>query len=150
VIDSHRFLPIGNPRLKTRNRPLGLIRLRVADRSTAGALAEVLNHAGYATIWNPIGQPNSIVRGAAAGIWDGGQLDERELRDLANFCGLLSRDAAPVLALLDFPRADRVDVARQLGAIVLGKPWINADLIALIDELAGCDTNIDGFRKRAA
>ena len=45
----------------------------------------------------------------------------------------LARSNAPVVALLDFPRRDRCEVARRAGAAaVLGKPWLNADLIATI------------------
>jgi AmiR/NasT family two-component response regulator len=75
-----------------------------------------------------------LVRGVAAGIWDGSQLDVREAHDLAKFCGRLARESAPVIALLDFPRRDRCEIARQAGAVVvLGKPWNNADLMTSLD-----------------
>jgi AmiR/NasT family two-component response regulator len=45
----------------------------------------------------------------------------------------LARDATPVIVLLDFPRQDRVKQARIAGAVtVLGKPWLNADLLATL------------------
>lgn len=67
----------------------------------------------------------------AAGIWVGGQLDAVEELDLANFRGWLPVES-PLVALLDFPRRDRIRRAEQLGVTaVLGKPW-------RIDQLASC------------
>ena len=66
----------------------------------------------------------------AAGIWDGGQLDDRELENLAAYCRRLRREDAPVAALLDFPRRDRCELAREAGAAsVLGKPYLNEELL---------------------
>jgi AmiR/NasT family two-component response regulator len=49
---------------------------------------------------------------------------------LAQFCERIADDAGPVVALLDFPRHDRVERARQLGATaVLGMPWREFDLL---------------------
>jgi hypothetical protein len=40
------------------------------------------------------------------------------------------------VALLDFPRRDCYDLARQIGAAaVLGKPWLNADLVTTVDDV---------------
>ena len=73
------------------------------------------------------------MRGAAAGIWEGRQLDEPEVRQLSAFCRRLAKDGAPVIALADFPRRDRCEVAYQAGAAaVMGKPWLNADLLATL------------------
>ena len=47
-------------------------------------------------------------REIAAGIWVGGQLSEDESKRLARFCSHLAEANAPVVALLDFPRSDRV------------------------------------------
>lgn len=60
--------------------------------------------------------------GTTAGIWDGGQLNERELERLRRFC----RDVpGPVVALLDFPRVEHVALAQEAGATaVFGKPYI--------------------------
>jgi hypothetical protein len=114
----------------------GLIVLRTHHRDTADALSDVFRHAGFATVWQRPDHPAGIVRGATAGIWDGGQLDEAEAEDLAFFCRTLLSDAAPVIALLDFPRRDRVDRAFELGAsAVLGKPWRNEALIAQLHTL---------------
>jgi hypothetical protein len=114
----------------------GLIVLRTHHRDTADALSDVFRRAGFATVWQRPGLGAGIVRGATAGIWDGGQLDEREAEDLAFFCRTLLSDAAPVIALLDFPRRDRADRALELGAsTVLGKPWRNEALIAQLHTL---------------
>jgi hypothetical protein len=119
-----------------RNQRGALIMVSCAVRDTAMALADVLQQAGYAAFWRPPGVRAAVVRGATAGIWDGGQLSEQEAARLAAFCRELKSDAAPVIALLDFPRRDRCELARQLGAAaILGKPWFNVDLVATIELL---------------
>jgi hypothetical protein len=108
-------------------------------RDTAVALGDVFQGAGYASVWLPGGRGVPLLRGATAGIWDGGQLSKTEENDLAAFCNSLRRDAAPVVAMLDFPRRDRCELARQLGAqATLGKPWMNAELVATIEHLITC------------
>jgi DNA-binding response OmpR family regulator len=130
---------IRNPKSEIRNSEStahGLIVLRTHHRDTADALAEVFRRAGFATVWQRPGRAECVVRGATAGIWDGGQLSEREADDLGLFCRSLSGDAAPVIALFDFPRRDRVDRAFEIGATaVLGKPWPNDALLALLHTL---------------
>ena len=114
--------------------PRGLVVINTPRWETADALADLLQSAGYASVWHLNGRPAPQVRGAVAGIWEGGQMDDHEADDLASFCGQLSRDAAPVVALLDFPRHDGVERARRLGAAaVLGKPWMNAELVAALE-----------------
>ena len=113
----------------------GLIVLSTPRWETADALADLLRNAGYSIVWQQPGRCSLQVRGAVAGIWEGGQLDDRNAYELAAFCRRLSCDTAPVIALLDFPRRDRVERARQLGAaFVLGKPWVNAELVAAIEQ----------------
>ena len=112
----------------------GLIVLEAPRWETAETLALVLERAGYSTLWHPPGGKVPFVRGVAAGIWDGSQLDDREAHDLAMFCSRLARESAPVIALMDFPRRDRCEIAGQAGAaVVLGKPWNNADLMTSLD-----------------
>jgi hypothetical protein len=126
------------PKSETRNRAQGLVALRTWVPDTAAVLSEVLQAAGYATAWRQPGRPAAVVRGAIAGIWDGSQLSDAEADDLASFCRLLARDRAPVVALLDFPRRDRCEVARKIGAAtILGKPWLNVELLAAIEEVSG-------------
>ena len=117
----------------------GVIVLGVPRRDSREAIADVLRDAGYAAVWQRVAGAEWDFHGATAGLWDGGQLDEREADDLATFCRKLARDAAPVVALLDFPRRDRVDRALELGAsIVLGKPWQNDALVDAIQTAARC------------
>ena len=67
---------------------------------------------------------------ADAGIWDGGQLSERELVRLHEFCSAI---AGAVVVLLDFPRSEHVSLARRSGATtVLGKPYVVEELIAAL------------------
>jgi hypothetical protein len=133
LIDSE----IRTPHSAIRNRCAGVILLRTSTRETCAAIADALQRAGFATVWQPAGRRWPVVQGAAAGIWDGGQLDEHEAGDLAGFCRSLAGDHAPVIALLNFPRRDRVEYALSLGAAsVLGKPWLNTELVATINYLA--------------
>jgi hypothetical protein len=114
----------------------GLIVLRTSHRENADALADVCHDAGYAMTWQRHSRAYATTRGALAGIWDGGQLSEAEADDLSAFCTQMSRDGAPVVTLLDFPRRDRVDHAYEIGAAaVVGKPWFNANLIARLEAI---------------
>jgi hypothetical protein len=122
--------------LPTYNCTNGLVVISTPVRDTAATLADVLQQAGYATLWQPPRRPAPVVRGAVAGIWDGGQLSKHEENSLSEFCTRLARDAAPVIALLDFPRRDRCERARRVGAVtVLGKPWPNVNLMETVKEL---------------
>jgi hypothetical protein len=117
----------------------GLIVLNIPHRETASAVADVLYEAGYATAWQAPGGVTITIRGATAGIWEGGQLSDREATDLSNFCHRLANEAAPVVALLDFPRRINVDRALNLGATtVLGKPWVNSELIETLQFAVEC------------
>jgi hypothetical protein len=119
----------GHPRSRS-----GLVVLRTVRCDNADALADALNHAGHSTAWHRHDRTQTHTRGAFAGIWDGGQLNDAETADLEVFCTQMSRDGAPVVVLLDFPRRDRVDRAYAAGATaVLGKPWFNADLLSTLD-----------------
>jgi hypothetical protein len=113
-----------------------LLVLHATGRESADALADALEQAGYSTVWQPPNRPRPLVRGAVAGIWEGAQLSEREATDLGQFCQQMARDGAPVIALLDFPRRDRVDHALQLGAAaVLGKPWLKSALTMTLENI---------------
>lgn len=115
-----------------KRRNAGVIGISTRCGNMADAIGDVLRCAGYATVWKSPGRSPSI-RGAVAGIWDGGQLSDSEATELSRFCSRHSMDAAPVIALLDFPRRDRVDLAHELGAAaVLGKPWRTEDLVATL------------------
>ena len=115
--------------------PAGLVALETTCYETAAALTDVLRFAGFATAGSTSGSKTPPIRGASVGIWEGRQLDNRELPRLAAFCAKLAVDHAPVVALADFPRRDRVELSLQAGAAaVLGKPWRNADLIATLHQ----------------
>jgi hypothetical protein len=134
-----------------RRRTSGLIVLSAALRDTAGALADVVQQAGYATVWQPPGRRMVAVRGARAGIWEGGQLSESEENSLAAFSEFLARDSAPVIALLDFPRSDRCVRAQELGAAaVLGKQWRNPNLLATIEQFTTGTRANEGLTSHAA
>jgi hypothetical protein len=120
----------------------GLIVLRTPSRDNADALAEALSHANHSTTWQRHVQPRAYTRGAIAGIWDGGQLNDAEASDLAEFCTQMSREGAPVLAMLDFPRRDGVNQGYEAGAAaILGKPYLNCDLIATLESIARATKN---------
>jgi hypothetical protein len=121
-----------------RKASLGVVALRTHRRETAEALASVFRRAGYSTLWHKSPAAEINTHGLLAGVWDGGQLDEREGDDLSRFCRGLVRDAAPVVAVLDYPRRDSYDRALECGAaMVLGKPWRNDELIASIEMSIG-------------
>jgi hypothetical protein len=116
----------------------GAILISTRDWETAEALGDTLHAAGFATCWAPPGREMGpqVVRGVVAGVWDGGQLNDREVVDLNNFVRTLSRESAPVVALLDFPRWDSRERAMAAGAAaVMGKPWLAGDLLTTIDDV---------------
>jgi hypothetical protein len=114
-----------------------LVVLHIPCHDTAEAIADELHRAGYSTVWQPPGRPLPFIRGAIAGIWDGAQLSDAEADQLSRFCGEMSSSGASVLAILDFPRRDRVDLALQLGAAaVLAKPWLNLHLLSTLETIA--------------
>lgn len=118
--------------------PGNLIVVETNRDDTAAALADVLKSAGGESVWWKPGREQVEIRGVTAGIWEGGQLNDVELERLTAFCARLAEFEAPVVALLDFPRRDRCDAARQAGtAAVLGKPWLNADLVATLRHVVG-------------
>jgi hypothetical protein len=120
----------------------GLVLLETTCWDTADTLADVLRRAGFATAWFPPRDANPQVSGATAGVWEGRQLDDAELPRLARFCRRLRPDTAPVVALLDFPRRDRCERARELGVTaVFGKPWRNVDLLVTIERAIECCGN---------
>jgi len=115
----------------------GFVAIDTVSRETYAVLADVLLRAGYVTVRWKSGQGGYGFPGCLAGIWEGGQLDELEANKLAKFCEAVAETQTPVIALLDFPRRDRVDAALQLGAAaVLGKPWLNSDLVATLESLS--------------
>jgi len=116
----------------------GVIALAASNWETAEALADVFHEAGFATVWEPAGRAKAVMHNVAAGVWNGGQLDEREEFELSKFCLRMSARGAPVITLLDFPRRDCVERALAGGsAAVLGTPWVNANLLSTVDDARG-------------
>ncbi|MBX3425235.1 MAG: hypothetical protein KF688_06105 [Pirellulales bacterium] len=119
------------------------VAIDVGDYESFIALQLALKPHGWRCVWQPRHRPevwNTHRTGGAsdaapvAGIWDGGQLDDVETAALTAFAGRLAPRAAPVVALLDFPRAEHHAAVRAAGACaVLGKPYC---VDALAEELA--------------
>jgi len=62
-----------------------------------------------------------------AGIWEGGQLSDRERSRLAKFCRQVD---GPVIVLLDFPRVEHFELARAAGAAaVFAKPYVVEEVL---------------------
>ena len=98
------------------------------DHAALEALEAALRPHGIDCVWTPRGRGD--LGGAAAGIWDGGQLDGEEQASLAAFCRRLGDGPQSVIALLDYPRAEHDASARAAGAAgVLGKPYVVASLV---------------------
>jgi len=67
------------------------------------------------------------------GIWVGGQLDGQEVRQLKEFCQKIRDHRGQVVALLDFPRAEHVQQARDAGArAVFGKPYVLYEVVEAV------------------
>jgi hypothetical protein len=107
--------------------------LTTHDDAAYGALADVVLRAGYI----PARATGSLVPSgpkSAAAIWDGGQLSPDEEQQLSRLCERVM--PMPTIALLDFPRRDRIDRAVEIGAsAVLGKPWSNVSLLATLESV---------------
>jgi len=134
--DCPEWARLDNVGLWTANGGLAFVSARVAIETncweTAAAIEDVLQSVGAEAIWVRPGREAEL-NDAAVGIWDGGQLNDCEVERLAAFCAKLEPQHAPVLALLDFPRRDRCKAARSAGAAaVMGKPWLNVDLVATL------------------
>lgn len=107
----------------------GPVVVSAIDYETASALLDALAAEGLSSIWWPRYRVPPLATSIAAGVWVGGQLSGQEAVQLDEFCRRLRSEAAPAIALLDFPRRDRVESARRIGvAEVLGKPWSASDL----------------------
>ena len=114
----------------------GRVVVAAGSCDTFDALADVLRQAKLTAKWIRPSREFSVNEPICAGIWGGGQLSDAEANRLERFCARVRLSGAPVIALLDFPRCDRCDMARAAGAAaVLGKPWRNADLVATLEHV---------------
>lgn len=100
---------------------------------TAAGIGDAISAADGEWMW--VRETDDSPQSITAGVWIGGHLGDAELRRLTAFCTTLESLHAPVVALLDFPRHDRREAALRAGAgAVLGKPWLNADLVATLQQ----------------
>jgi hypothetical protein len=98
------------------------------DFATFEALSAALRPAGWQCLWTPRGR--QATHHATGGVWDGGQLDADERASLAAFCRQFTAMPAPVIALVDFPRAEHFEFIGQCGAAALmGKPYSVQSLV---------------------
>lgn len=116
---------------------LAALAVDAIDFATFQTLADALRAIGFNCVWTPRGR--GVVAGVRAAIWDGGQLDPSECAALAALRARLDGPAAvPIVALLDYPRAEHIEQARALGAAaVLGKPYSVASMVSELSRLVG-------------
>jgi hypothetical protein len=117
----------------------GVVAIVTTDFAAFEALSLGLAALGWNCSWQPrhraTDRQSMPKLAPIAGIWDGGQLGDSEIQNLEAFCGRLQPFKAPVVALLDFPRAEHIWQAAAAGAGgVLNKPY---QLALLHDELTG-------------
>jgi hypothetical protein len=141
----HWAAPIGAPQPIVRNAVSSrldsqCIAIETKDFAAFEALASTLRPTGATCQWQS--HEATDTRPPALGIWDGGQLDADELQRLAIFCDQFPQSPAPVLVLLDYPRAEHAEKIHPIGASALvGKPYSVDALISALSELAdGCET----------
>ncbi len=104
----------------------GIVAIGATDFAVFESLSDALADYGLTTTWFRDEQIGDLQK-SAAGIWDGGQLDERDLQRLTDFC---RRIEGPVAVLLDFPRAEHFQLARSVGAsAVFGKPYVVEEVV---------------------
>jgi hypothetical protein len=113
------------------------------DFAVFETLAASLSAEGWKCAWQPRHRPSLIdpADSPIAGIWDGSQLGGTEGESLSAFSARLTSYQAPVVALLDFPRVEHIDMASKAGAMaVLGKPYQVANLHAELERLTAAAT----------
>jgi hypothetical protein len=119
----------------------GAIAVDAVDFAVFEALAAALAPFGWRCEWQPRHRPELHSDAVyAAAIWDGGQLSEGELASLATFATRVRESslAAPVIVLLDFPRVEHSQAARNAGGtMVLGKPYQVTHLANELERLVG-------------
>jgi hypothetical protein len=117
----------------------GLIAVDAIDFAVFETLAALLAPFGWRCEWQPRHRPELIqVSEFIAAIWDGGQFSGGELASLTTLTARIhqSNPAAPVIVLLDFPRVEHLQAARDAGAAaLLGKPYQLAHLVNELDRL---------------
>ena len=114
----------------------GVVVVRACDWDSTATLMDTLATAGYTAVVAREGRRFPLATPIASGLWVGGQLLGDAQARLAEFTTqIYRRGGAGVIALLDFPRSDEIESARELGASVLGKPWCAIDLTSELSRL---------------
>ncbi|MCH2115383.1 MAG: hypothetical protein MK171_10810 [Pirellulales bacterium] len=107
----------------------GAIAISALDYSVYATFAAALPSYGLTAVWARDWDDRELAGNFRGGIWDGGQLDDRQYRQLRAFCQEMERHGSPVVALLDFPRVEHGKQARQAGAqAIYGKPYIVSEI----------------------
>ena len=112
-----------------------------ADVAVFETLSDVLTPFDWRCVWRrPHLQQDGVpAEACVAAIWDGGQLSDRELQSLILFTHSVraSSPPAPIIALLDFPRAEHFAIAQSAGTTaVLGKPYQLSQLVNELERLS--------------
>ena len=112
---------------------LGVVAIDCKSISTFEALADALKFPAADCRWTRRGAMAQLPASVAAGIWDGGQLEPLEVERLRSFAQEIQQRGGVVIALLDFPRREHVEIARDAGCqAVFGKPFIVSELVGQI------------------
>jgi hypothetical protein len=119
-----------------------VVAIDARDFATFETLSAALAGLGWRCIWTPRGRKladagrASDAASATAGIWDGGQLDPAECNALQRFCKQFGVQPAPVIAMVDFPRLEHLELVRTAGAsAIMGKPYAITALAAELGAL---------------
>ncbi len=105
----------------------GLIVIVSPHPAMAEMLCDACRQMGYATLWEPHFQGRPRFQGAQAVVFDGRDCDLEEAAQLTALAHALP--GLPILALMDFPRAqDRQRALRHGATAVLSKPLLLDDL----------------------
>ncbi|BBO32760.1 hypothetical protein [Lacipirellula parvula] len=114
------------------------------DFAVFETLATILAPFGWQCEWRPRGRQLEHAPAVTfdAAIWDGGQLADSELASLRAFADSIhtANAAAPVIALLDFPRVEYLAAVQNAGgAALLAKPYQLTQLVNELERLAAAD-----------
>ncbi|NOY30480.1 MAG: hypothetical protein GXP28_09990 [Planctomycetes bacterium] len=126
------LLGIGLPCIKSKSPAFDSpVAINAKDFSVYESLSAAMEPLGIATLW--VQPARRVDQKVSSGIWDGSQLDEKELQRLTDFCSQVRSHDATVVALLDYPRVEHVAQAQSAGAsAVFGKPYVVDELLAAL------------------
>ena len=114
------------PRVHGQHANAPILAIDAPDYGAFEAIEQAAKPAGWQCHWQPRHRPELWSKPAGihptAALWDGAQLDAHERRALQQFCARLA--PVPVIALLDFPRSEHIELSTSAGAAaILGKPY---------------------------